>query len=67
MQIIDIPVFNQDGSIQYTQRISPEEAKGILQFALNFLVTSGLVANYAVMTPTDDQPDLFDVGSDNPQ
>lgn len=40
---IDIPVFNPDGSVQFTQTCSPEEAQLLLQFALNFLVSNGLM------------------------
>jgi hypothetical protein len=42
MQIIEIPVFNEDGSIKVTHLVSPEEAKTLLQFALNFLASAGL-------------------------
>jgi hypothetical protein len=46
---IDVPVFNEDGSVQYVQTMSPDEAQAVLQFALNFLVTSGLAINYALV------------------
>ena len=50
---IDVPVFNEDGSVKYTQTMSPDEAQAVLQFALNFLVTSGLAANYAVFNKNE--------------
>ena len=41
MQIIDVPVYNEDGSVQFTQKVSPEEAQHLLAFALNFLAGAG--------------------------
>lgn len=46
MKIVDIPVFNDDGSIKFTQQATPEEAKVLLEFALNFLLATGLHAKY---------------------
>lgn len=57
MKIIDIPIFNQDGSIQFTQQVSPEEAQVLLQFAINFLTQTG-VNQYAV--PVDSERKLDD-------
>lgn len=48
MQVIDVPVFNEDGSVQFTQRVTPNEAQALLQFALNVLTAEGfaqVVAN----------------------
>lgn len=45
---IDVPVFNKDGSLQYTQIIDAQQAQVLLQFALNFLVASGMAAAYGV-------------------
>lgn len=42
MKIIDVPVFEEDGSIKFTQSISPEEAKALLTFSLNFLTAQGM-------------------------
>jgi hypothetical protein len=36
MKIIEVPVFDDNGGLQYTAVVSPEEAKDLLQFALNF-------------------------------
>ncbi len=52
MKIIDIPIFNQDGSIQFTQQVSPEEAQVLLQFAINFLTQTG-VNQYAIPVETE--------------
>lgn len=58
MKVIEVPVFNEDGSIKLTQLISPEEAKTLLQFAINFLAATGLATNYAVAKPDDGQMEL---------
>lgn len=42
MKIINVPIFNDDGSIQLTQVVSPEEAQALLQFAINFLTAAGM-------------------------
>lgn len=54
MKVIEVPVFNDDGSVKLTQLLSPEEAQSLLQFALNFLTASGMMATYAVAKPKDD-------------
>ena len=42
MKILDVPVFNEDGSLQYHQTLSAQEVQVLLQFALNFLVAAGI-------------------------
>jgi len=54
MKVIEVPVFNEDGSIKLTQLISPEEAQSLLQFAINFLTASGMMATFAVATKKED-------------
>lgn len=41
MKIIEVPIFNDDGSVQATQLYSPEEAQRLLQFAVNFMLAVG--------------------------
>jgi len=43
MKVIEVPVFNDDGSVKLTQLVSPEEAQSLLQFAINFLTASGML------------------------
>lgn len=43
MEVLDVPVFNQDGTIQFTQKVSPKEAQALLGFALNFLTAHGFL------------------------
>lgn len=43
MKIKEVPVFNEDGSVQFTQVVTENEAQMLLQFALNFLTTSGMM------------------------
>ncbi len=42
MKILDVPVFNADGSVQYHQTLTANEIQVLLQFALNFLVAAGI-------------------------
>lgn len=42
MKIIDVPVFNEDGTVKFTQVITAEEAQALLQFAINFLASTGM-------------------------
>lgn len=44
MKIIEVPIYNADGSVQFTQLVSPQEAKTLLQFAINFLAATGISA-----------------------
>jgi hypothetical protein len=45
---IEVPVFNEDGSIKASIYLGQEEAAHILQFAVNFLMSAGLAAHYAI-------------------
>lgn len=54
MKVIEVPIFNDDGSVKLTQLLSPEEAQSLLQFAVNFLTASGMMATYAVTKKKDD-------------
>lgn len=42
MKVLEVPVFNDDGSVKVTHALSPDEAQTLLQFALNFLTATGL-------------------------
>jgi hypothetical protein len=44
MKIIEVPIFNDDGSIVATHYFSPEEAQKLLQFAVNFTLAVGSTA-----------------------
>ena len=48
MKVIDIPVFEDDGSIKFTMVAGPEEAKTLLQFAVNFLSSAGLAQQFMI-------------------
>lgn len=53
MKIIEVPVFNDDGSLQTVNTYTPEEAKYLLQFAVNFLMTVGSAAAVEQVTKPD--------------
>ena len=42
MKIIDVPIYDDDGSITATFKATPDEAQMLLQFAVNFLTSAGL-------------------------
>jgi hypothetical protein len=42
--IIEVPVFNEDGSLNFTAKVSEKEAQMLLQFALNLSVVAGLIS-----------------------
>jgi len=44
MKMIEVPVFNDDGSVKIVQQVSAQEAQHLLQFAINFLSSLGLSA-----------------------
>jgi hypothetical protein len=48
MKVIDVPVFNEDGSVRFTQVITAQEAQALLQFAINFLASTGMSVSMLV-------------------
>lgn len=55
MRVIEVPIYNEDGSVNITQQISPEEAQHLLQFAINFMMAVGASQKVGVV-PLDDEP-----------
>lgn len=53
MKILDVPIYNDDGSIKFTQQVSPQEAQALLQFAINFMAATGMSA-HTIMTHRDE-------------
>lgn len=45
---VEIPVFNDDGSVKFNAELSPDEAQAILQFGLNFAIASGLAQQLGI-------------------
>lgn len=60
MKIIEVPVFNEDGSVKVTHMIGPDEAQALLQFAINFLTATGLQTQMVVMKQDEDEEIEFD-------
>jgi hypothetical protein len=54
MQVLDVPVFNDDGSVKFTQLVSPDEAQVLLQFAINFLLSTGITVKMLQSRKNDD-------------
>ena len=42
MKVIEVPLLNEDGSVQATVTLSAKEAQFLLEFALNFLSGVGV-------------------------
>lgn len=53
--IIDVPHKDENGNLVFTMSLNEEQTQAILQFGLNFLVASGLSANFGIIIPTDDE------------
>ena len=58
MKVIEVPVFNDDGSVKVTHVLSAEEAQTLLQFALNFLTATGLNTTIMVANKEDQEENL---------
>lgn len=58
MKIIEVPIFNDDGSVQTVQIYSAEEAKTLLQFAANFMM--GIGNNVIANSKPPQEPVKFD-------
>ena len=55
MQIIEVPIVNDDGSIRFTQYVTAEEAQKLLQFAINFMMAVGNQATIMVGNGPDEE------------
>lgn len=60
MKILDVPVYNEDGSIKFTQQVSPNEAQALLQFAINFMAATGLSAHQMMGKSAESAQELND-------
>ena len=56
MRIIEVPMFNEDGSVKATVVYTPQEVQALLQFATNFLAAAGMTASMMVATKLEDDP-----------
>lgn len=43
---LEVPIINEDGSVKFTQTVDEKQVQILLQFALNFLVATGMAAAY---------------------
>lgn len=59
MKIIDVPVFNEDGTVKFTQVLTAQEAQVLLQFALNFLASTGLSVRMMVEHSAKEGDDII--------
>lgn len=54
---IDIPRKDENGNILFTVTANEEQVQALLQFALNFLMASGLAANFGIIVSEEDIPE----------
>jgi len=57
MRILEVPLIDKDDNITAIVQLKMEEAQTLLQFALNFLASSGLAVNYAIKDKIDEEAD----------
>ncbi len=55
--ILDVPIKNQDGSLAMTLTLDAQQTQALLQFAINFLSSSGLAAAYGITPPQERELD----------
>jgi len=58
MKIIEVPIYNSDGSVNVTHQISPEEAQSLLHFAINFLTAAGMAGAINIAKKNNPQAEL---------
>jgi len=51
---IEVPVFNDDGSVKFTATLSEQQASVLLQFAMNLAMATGIAAHLGVVGPEID-------------
>ena len=55
---IEVPVFNEDGSVKFTAQLTADQAQVLLQFAMNMAMATGIAAHLGLQGP-----DLDDSGN----
>lgn len=60
MKFLEVPKYNEDGSVEGLLQIAPEEAKYLISFAVNFLASVGGKHLASVAEPVDDRPQFDD-------
>lgn len=59
MKLIDVPIYNQEGELQFTSVLTMEEVQVLLQFAINLKMAMasqmGVAVNQGVAPPYDEQ------------
>ena len=44
MKILDVNIYNEDGDVQATVKVSEKEMAMLMEFSVNFLLSVGVVA-----------------------
>lgn len=53
---IDVPRKDENGNVLFTMTLNEAQVQAILQFGLNFLVSSGLAANFGIIMVDEEGP-----------
>lgn len=56
MKLIEVPVYNKEGDLQFTATITPDEAQHLLQFAINFKLA--MASSFSVLSPSQEMDEL---------
>ena len=59
MRVIEVPIINDDGSVQAVCVYTPDEVQRLLQFAANFMMAAGNAA-IIMSGPNTDRPEELD-------
>jgi hypothetical protein len=57
MKFIEVPKYNEDGSIETMVQVAPAEAQMLLQFAVNFMASVGRTTMVSVASKEQEDPD----------
>ncbi len=60
MQVINVPIFNDDGSVKCELSLSGPELKEVLQFGLNMAVASGVAQHIGLLLDGDEDEEFDD-------
>lgn len=60
MRVIEVPILNDDGSVNIVQQVSAEEAQHLLQFAINFMMAIGASQKVGIVPLDDSKAELND-------
>lgn len=67
MKLIDVPIYNNSGELQFTSTLTMDEVQILLQFAINLKMAMASQMGVAVNVPAPEGMDEDTVGSYPPR